>query len=232
MRLYTQIYLHPQEKVSLIINETILSNAKQPHISEIIAVCEADAKPPAHPKIRSVPTDKRADFALMLQIAGDDSIHRSSPFCIANSDIELSDTAAKASHSLASPNSAIALCRHEANGDLYTYPKWSQDCWIFANHKPTKAVIERSKFDLGVAGCESMFAMALFTHGYNIWNPCLDVNIKHRDPKPQSAFIHRYYGAYLLLPPCQASVVEVDKPQYEIMIKTYSLANCEPPYPR
>lgn len=232
MRLYTQIYSRPQEKnVSLIVNETIVSNAKNPHISEIIAVCEAGVNPPAHPKIRSVSTCKRANFASMLQIAGDDSAYKSSPFCIANSDIELTDTAVETGHALASPNSVIALSRHEVNGDLCPNPQWSQDCWIFASHKPIEAIAERSKFDLGIAGCENMFAMALLTHGYNIWNPCLDVIIKHRDPKPQAAFIHRYYGAYLLLPPCQASDLEVNMPRYEIMIKKYSIANCEPPYP-
>lgn len=231
-RILTQFYPHPRPDVMDFIRRSIIENASLDFVDEILVAYEGNAaSPPIHPKIRYIPVGNRVNYAWMLKLATDIDPGHVGLTCILNSDIVLSESASLLSKTINRNDTVVALSRHESNGKLCSYPQWSQDCWIFKSHQVGRALLERSKYDLGIAGCENMFATSLVVHGYRIWNPCLDVRIVHSDPDPQVTFKHRYYGFYLFPVPCQIAEVGVIRPQYQSMLKIYDEQSTETPYP-
>lgn len=231
-RILAQFYPHPRLDVMDFIRRSILANAALDFVDEILLAYEGNAaSPPIHPKIKYFPVGNRVNYAWMLELMSDVNPIRDGLTCIINSDIVLGESVGLLSNAIKSNNTVVALSRYESDGTLCSHPQWSQDCWIFKSHQVSRAVLKRSEYDLGVAGCENMFAMSLFIHGYRIWNPCMDVRVNHSDPDPQIFFKHRYYGSYLFLPPCRIADVEINSPQYQSMIKVYDDKSPELPYP-
>jgi predicted SAM-dependent methyltransferase len=166
-------------------------------------------------KIDVIRSRGRATFAECLLIA-QDGIGACTHFAIANTDIFLSEDVFRVLAGISRSSSVAAVSRTELNGECHFDPKLSQDLWIFKAHKPSNSVLGECNYQLGVAGCEHRFAVALYSHGYDLWNPCEDCRIIHNDPLPKTDWADRYYGSYLYLPPCSIADIESEMPGYEL----------------
>lgn len=173
-------------------------------------------------KIRAIPTATRASYGDLLATDSSTRKNGATHLAITNSDIYLSHDVERLLQRINKQSTVTAITRREHNGQLYKQPKYSQDTWIFKTHPISNDVIKACDVELGIAGCEHLFAMALHCHGYSIWNPCLDCIIKHNDPTPHSQYNKRLYGAYLWLPPCRIDNVENVAPAYEVRLSKKS----------
>jgi predicted SAM-dependent methyltransferase len=194
----------------------IRENSKLSFIQKITVICENQKQSFEETNIHTIISKRRATFADLLRVGASLGDSLVTHFAIANSDIFLSDDLARLMKRLSKPSSVAALTRTELNGQLFHQPSYSQDLWLFQVHSPIQEVLNSTNYHLGVAGCEHLFAMTLYTHGYDLWNPCLDCKIIHNDPVPKTQWSDRYYGSYLFLNPCLVEEAGSAEPSYEI----------------
>ncbi len=218
IHLVVQLYKARNPDLSRRMKECIEHNLKLDVITRMTIVAQGVEIKTTHPKIQVVRTSERSTYAQLLKIGLDGNHDSSSHVAISNTDIFLAETLELLARRLSSKSSVAAVTRHELDGALHANPKLSQDLWLFCNHKPGEKFLTASDYELGIAGCEHLFAMALQSHGYDIWNPSIDCIISHNDPNPRTSFSDRYNGAYLYLLPCSIDDVGRAKPQYEISI--------------
>jgi len=114
-------------------------------------------------------------------------------------------------------STCLAVTRTECTGflaasDRGASPANCQDVWIFRHHRVPNSLIRATDIPLGVPGCENRFAAELFTAGYRVYNPCLDLVFRHADPSPEWNYPwnspDRLRGTYAYLNPCK--LVDVD----------------------
>lgn len=218
LHLVVQFYHAREQAVLERMVNCISSNLRLSCISKMTIVCENINLAIDSDKVDIVSVDHRATYSSLLEIAlkvDDESITHCA---IANTDIYFPDDLQMLIQAIKDPSVAAAISRHEASGLLHPEPKWSQDAWFFMRHNPSQDFLRACNYNLGIAGCEHHFAMALHAHGYNVWNPCIDCKIVHADPNPRFAFDRRYYGAYLFLPPCKIEDISTKPPRYEMTI--------------
>lgn len=218
LHLVVQLYPAGDEAVIERMVKCISSNLRLGCISRMTIVCEGINLTIDSPKVEVARIDHRATYSDLLEIALASSDEQITHCGIANTDIYFSDDLERLIKVLMDPVMVAAISRHEVNGMLHPDPKWSQDAWIFKRHVPSNDFLQACNYSLGIAGCEHHFAMALHVHGYSIWNPCIDCKIVHADPSPRNVFSQRYYGAYLLLPPCKIEDISSTPPRYEMAI--------------
>jgi len=196
--------------------ECIEHNLKLDVVTQMTIVTQGVEVKTTHPKIQVIRTSERSTYAQLLKIGLDGNYDSSSHVAISNTDIFLPETLQLLARRLSSKLFVAAVSRHELDGVLRVIPKASQDLWLFCNHKPNEKFLTASDYELGIAGCENLFAMALYSHGYDIWNPSIDLIISHNDPNPRTSWSDWYYGAYLYLLPCSIDDVGSAKPRYEM----------------
>ena len=218
LHLFVQLYIPPQEEHLHRMLTCIASNARLAFVSAITVLSEGVAVEVQQDHVRVVPVTGAMTFASMLEHASLSCCSAATHFAIGNTDIQLTSDLEALLPKLDSASTAVALTRHEWNGSLYERPLWSQDLWVFRRHDPSADLLRSCDFRMGVAGCESLFAMALYAHGYDIWNPCLDCRVIHHDPAPRTDFPDRYHGAYLCLPECRLAEVGVGRPAYRFIV--------------
>jgi hypothetical protein len=218
IHLVVQMYRARSEDLFRRMCECIVSNAILDFVSKITVVAENINLRIDNKKIQIVPVDKRLEYKDLLEIGFGNISEACSHVAVSNTDIFLTDSMKPLLSKVNKKSTVVALSRQELDGKPHPNPKFSQDLWLFLPHKPDGALLEACRFRLGIAGCEHMFAMALYSHGYNIWNPSMDCIIRHNDPNPRIAFNERYQGAYLYLPPCKTEDVEEREPSYEISV--------------
>lgn len=216
LHLIVQLYGKPGSDVRDRMTDCITNNANIDFVSKITVMCESGQSSFSSKKIDILKSNGRATYADLLKIAQARSAPSVSHFAIANTDIILTPDILSLMDRLSEFSSVAAITRTESNGQLFAQPKYSQDFWIFKAHSFIQRVLGECGYKLGVAGCEHLFAMALYAHGYNIWNPCLDCKIIHNDPAPKLQWSDRYHGSYLFLPPCRIADVESEKPAYQV----------------
>jgi predicted SAM-dependent methyltransferase len=211
VQLYGQAGSEPHERMLKCISE----NSKLDFVKKITVVWESANKTSNNKKIVIVPSQSRASYTDLLKFSQHMRDETITHIAVANTDILLSEDVLRVMKRITRNSSAAAVSRTEMTGDLCQNPKLSQDLWIFKKHRFTPKLLDRCDYQLGVAGCENLFAMALYSHGYNIWNPCLDCKVIHNDPAPKREWSDRYYGSYLFLPPCKVEEVDTTSPKYE-----------------
>lgn len=173
---------------------------------------------PVDSKISVIPISKRATYSDFMKVMFNENSSIYSHFGIANSDIFFSDDVESLLFKIKKTSTAICLTRHELAGGLCHNPKDSQDAWIFRQHSPASRLLDSSQYELGIAGCEVCFATALYSYGYDLWNPYIDCEITHNDPNPRIHFSDRYQGAYTLIHPCKLEDIEKTPSVYEQVI--------------
>lgn len=169
-------------------------------------------------KIHAIPVSRKASYADLLTVASNGEEFFSSHYALMNSDITISDDILSLLQRITKFSTVAAITRREMDGALRISPQASQDAWIFKAHDMPRDLLDACYFRLGIAGCENLFAMSLYAHGYNLWNPCGDCTILHNDPEPRISFPEWVYGAYLWLPPCHIEDVETSTPNYELRV--------------
>ncbi len=218
LHLVAQFYRPPQREHLDRMVECIQRNADLEFVRGITLLDEDSGVDWENEKIRVVPTKRRASYADMLMVASDNEDVLYSHYALMNSDIILSADIRQLLPRITKPSTVAAITRRELDGSLRPQPKCSQDAWIFKARKPPGDLLDACFFRLGIAGCENLFAMSLYAHGYDIWNPCADCTITHNDPAPRMTFPQWVFGAYLWLPPCAIGDVEATAPRYEVKV--------------
>lgn len=219
LHLVVQLYGMPSSASRERILKCIVDNSRLSFIQKITVVCEQYLHDFGNKNIDSIKSSTRATYADLLRVANARSSDVITHFAIANSDIFLSGDILRLMERISQCSTVAAVTRTELSGHLFPHPRYSQDLWLFKIHNPTQKVLNECEYRLGIAGCEHLFALALYAHGYDIWNPCHDCKIVHNDPNPAYHWDDRYYGSYLYLPPCTIADVEFARPRYELRIE-------------
>lgn len=219
LHLFVQLYQPSNHEHLQRMLACIQRNACLPFVQAITVLSEGVVVQERHACIRVVPISEPMSFASVLKHASMSSCALSTHFAIANTDILLTEDLEWLLPKVDRDDTVAALSRHELDGRLYDHPLWSQDLWLFKKHSPSDDLLMSCDIRMGVAGCEHLFAMSLYCHGYNLWNPCLDCRIIHNDPSPRGEFPSRHYGNYLLLPECSIADVGVSTPAYQTLVR-------------
>lgn len=114
------------------------------------------------------------------------------------------------------PGELYCFTRHEAAGGQLAEAPWcTQDTWAMLAQPLHNSVLFQAAIPLGRPGCEIRFAEILFSAGYAVYNPCLDVrNVHvHSAPAPHSD-ADRIYGAYLFTPAVRLGEVRSGRPEH------------------
>lgn len=88
-------------------------------------------------------------------------------------------------------STVLALTRHEQNGQLALYEPTglpnalSSDAWFFQCPIQVK---NKLFYSLGQMNCDMLLAYDLLASGYQLVNPCLDVQILHHEPSKEYQF--------------------------------------------
>ena len=217
LHLVVQLYKPESQDRYQRLCDSILQNAELAFIDRITVVSEMEEAKLNHEKIKFKAFDHPASFGELMRIALCREA-KTTHAAIANTDILLTDDIDSLMDRLTKPSSVAAITRRELSGDHYPNPKCSQDLWLFKAHHPSEAVMQAANAQLGIAGCENLFAMSLYIHGYDIWNPCLSCSITHNDPEPNFSYSHRLLGSYLNLLPCKQEDIESSEPSYETVL--------------
>jgi len=102
----------------------------------------------------------------------------------ANADISFDETLAKLGDYVALPRSIVCLTRHEdvrGTPKLHKTPRWSQDVWAMRSENIADITfLEQLSFETGQPRCDNRCAFVFAIHGWNIFNPCVDVRAIHK----------------------------------------------------
>ena len=218
LHLVVQLYGQPQSKAHERMLECIQKNSELEFVKRITVVCEGKRTEFRDKKIKAIASNRRASYADLLKAAQSYSSEEVTHFAVANTDIFLTEDILCVMRKITKTSSLAAISRTETNGQLIAEPKVSQDLWIFKAHQIIPRVLAQCEYLLGIAGCEHLFAMSLYSHGYDIWNPCLNCQVIHNDPNPKNQWADRYHGSYLFIPPCDTNDIGSTQPKYEVSL--------------
>lgn len=159
-----------------------------------------------HPRVTWINLDRRATFGDFLSVANSNQ-DTSDHLLFANSDIIFDEEIGKLAEAMRQPEWVSCLTRREIDG---SYPQGidplqTQDAWLLMKQPiPTLLLEQLHSIRLGIPGCEHLFAAAMVSHGFDLWNPCEDCRILHNDPRPNTHEPdgQRYWGLYAYIPPC------------------------------
>lgn len=216
LHLVTQIY-RPQAEAELHRMLTcIVRNAELSFVWKLTVLAENINVNFRDDKIHVERIKSRATYADLMTLQSPPVLQQSTHFAIVNSDIFLSHDVGRLLERISRPSSVVALSRHEYWGELHPNPMASQDLWVFRSHPFAETLIDCSRLRLGVGGCDHLFAMGLYSYGYNIWNSCLNCEIRHNDPRLKLVYADPYYGTCFYPMPCKIEDIEQTTPSYAI----------------
>jgi hypothetical protein len=156
--------------------------------------------------VNNLHVNRRLTFRDYLQIVAQDC-HRGDMLVLTNTDILL-DGRIFQLESMMNANQLVALTRYEADGNLASTPWCTQDTWVLVGQQIHQSALSSSDIPLGTPGCELRFSEIMYSLGYSVFNPCIDIRNMHIHSK---ASVHldedRNYGAYLFTPTC--SIVDL-----------------------
>ena len=102
----------------------------------------------------------------------------------------------------------LAITRYEADDSLAKDPWCTQDTCVMRFQPIHRSAITSSQFNLGVPGCELRFAEALYSTGFDVYNPCLSIFNRHNHKISSTHDSRqRLYGAYVFTAPCSIEQV-------------------------
>lgn len=214
LHLVVQLYGEVNSSSYLRMVDCINRNSELDCISKISVLAENPNNYTGWGKVEIVPIYRRASFADCLRVCRLEENSLATHFAIANTDIFLSEGLDRLLPALKCDSFVAAVSRRELDGSLCSDPKYSQDVWVFKSHWIGDDVLAFAEYELGVAGCENLFARTLHEYGYDLWNPCFDCRFVHNDPEPKTTWARRYFGFYLLLNPCAIDAVGAEPPCY------------------
>jgi hypothetical protein len=213
----TQLYQSEEKNILSTILPVLRRNLTHPSISSSTVFLDHCAIPWQLPGVNWITLNRRATYADYLKLASDLTMHSASHFLFANSDILMDQGVEHLASHLTSDASVACITRIECTGkapaDVANLQ--SQDAWMLRSHPVDTFLLEQLKgLNLGVPGCEHLFATALVAHGYDLWNPCLNFRALHMDPDPASYHIQqeRYWGLYAYVPECRIEDIEKKRP--------------------
>ncbi|MBD2550451.1 hypothetical protein H6G65_12815 [Microcystis elabens FACHB-917] len=185
--------------------------------AQIILLMEASDEDAHTDSCRTIHLGRRSSFSDFLRLVSSPD-YFDHHIVFSNSDLFMNEDVLLAADQLSSPSSVIALTRRELDGEFPPFhPGLSQDTWIMKGHSVDPLLLDTTNLALGIAGCENMFTAQLIAHGYNVWNPCLDIRTTHNDPAPDYNYMDckRYHGFYAFPAPCHIQDVESSIPDYQ-----------------
>lgn len=211
------------------INQSLRENLSLGWIEKVTLLSDCDDISIEDSRIHVRMIGRRARFGDYLDIVSNAAGSSEDCIVLCNSDIILPENLPNVANRIVLPSTAIALTRREMDGEYprVPHPSLSQDVWMMRPQQLDELLIQSAHFQLGIAGCENLFAALLVSHSFNLWNPCEDIKPVHYDPRPNTDYINcvRYHGIYVYPMPCLLGSVEVDNPIYRIAMYTplYSL---------
>jgi len=151
-------------------------------------------------KYEAIHTTERLKFRSYLQMVCDSKPE--SIIVLTNSDVALDPLILSKSATI-NEGEVFAISRYEEGGGLNPLHWCSQDTWVMRGQDLPKPLIDSTNFNLGWPGCELRFTEALFSYGFKVSNPALDIiNIHHQKHPSVHKDTERYYGAYIFSPAC------------------------------
>ena len=107
----------------------------------------------------------------------------------------------------------IALSRYESNGQLTEFAFYSQDVWVMTSQPIHRSIIYQCNIPLGVPGCDQRFGEIIFSAGFSVFNPCLEIkNIHLHSNVATHLDENRLFGTYLFVNPCTYEDIRVSRP--------------------
>jgi hypothetical protein len=165
-------------------------------------------------RISNVPCSGRITYKTFIDIVNDPK-NFGSLVVLTNTDIQLADDFAAVADTI-QLSDFFCFTRYESShGRLADNPWCTQDVWAIISQPIHNTVVFQAAIPLGRPGCEIRFAEIMFSAGYLVFNPCLDVKnvhlhsnqAKHRDEE-------RIYGAYLFTPAVSLTDVKQRNPKH------------------
>ena len=151
--------------------------------------------------IKNISSNTRLTYRDYIDLVNDVSNY-GSLIVLTNTDIKI-DTNIFNLAEVMKPVDFICMSRYEENGVIATSPAFTQDTWAILSQPVHNSIIHQSSIPLGIPGCENRFSEILFTVGFRVYNPSLDIkNIHiHRVPSVHKNE-NRVFGTILTIPPC------------------------------
>lgn len=181
----------PQRQQEL--QHCLARNLRHPALAAAVVWVEPGAPPlPSGPvPVELRPLERRLRFADWLRLAAacTDAI-----VVLANADISLEEGFTRLERFLASPEDALALSRHEAptaqrEAQLAADPHWRQDCWAIRSDAPIDAdLLAAAELPLGRPGSDNRIAHVLWSHGFRLQNPALQLRTLHHQQQRAGSY--------------------------------------------
>lgn len=184
INLFTSYYKHENPERQKEIDFCLQKNVDNDHINKIFLFNEGSRCPIVSDKIESF--FGRPKYRHFIKFINSSSRCMSSYNIISNSDIYFGNSL-QFLDKISFHSTCLALTRHDVDfeGNILKVPKekfaeTSQDVWIFNSFVlGTKSQQIQCDFYLGIYGCDNRFAYELNKCGYNVMNPCLDIQVYH-----------------------------------------------------
>lgn len=158
------------------------------------------------PNITNICTDRRMTYRAFID-AVNDPANLGSLVVLTNSDIKLADNFGRVAEA-ARAGDFLCFTRYEGAGQLAQHPWCTQDVWAMVAQPVHNSVIYQSDIPLGMPGCEIRFAEIMFSAGFSVFNPCLEVrNLHLHSNQVPHREENRIFGAYLFTPACSLTEV-------------------------
>jgi hypothetical protein len=213
----TQLYQSQTKDCLSTLVPILEHNLAQPWISAGTVFLDHCAIPVQLPGVHWIRLDRRATYADFLELAGTVNRQQARHLLFANSDLAFDHSMERVGERLTTETSVVCLTRTEQSGQAPAdvAPPQSQDAWMLRTQAVDPLLLQQiAGLRLGVPGCEHLFATALVSHGYDLWNPCIDCRALHMDPEPSSYHRdkQRYWGLYAYIPECHIEEIEQKRP--------------------
>ena len=207
MRLIVSYFIPSNSQREREINHCLLQNLNNSKITEMIVLDETGYLQ-SKGKMKVI-HHSRPTYGELIRLFGD------GVNIIANSDIWFNETIEKA-EALQDGKNCYAITRTEIiGGELVKFenahyncpPHFSQDVWIFRGKHDfdcfdkveawhsTKRITEVIPFQMGIGGCDNIFAWNLLMKGYDVRNPYNDIICIHEhEDRGRPVYTHRITG--------------------------------------
>jgi hypothetical protein len=201
--LYTQYYRARTPERQAELDHCLRSNLQHPALDQVVVLREPDAPElprPARMPIEVVEEAERLTYASWMRMLRE---QQEAIGILINSDIALGSGWEQLQQVLNTPESVVALSRHNSEGEgkparLNKFPHWTQDTWALRSDAPiTDSLLYASGFPIGYPGCDNRIAYVLWSHGLVVKNPCYHLETLHHQADEVRAYdknADRLYG--------------------------------------
>jgi len=162
------------------------------------------------PHVRNISTNSRISYLDFINVVKDPQ-NVGALVVLTNSDIKLDSKILQ----LAGLKNRIliALSRYESNEQLTECAFYSQDVWVMTSQPIHKSIILQSNIPLGIPGCDQRFAEIVFSAGFSVFNPCLEIKNTHLHKNVATHLDeNRLFGSYLFVIPCTYEDIRLARP--------------------